>query len=452
MTFTMSRRNVVRVISFSCAAVLLIAGAAVSGFQLVSRYRATIEHTYQQALNEFSDYFTNLQSALTKGVYANTQTQQYGLAVKLAGDSQGAKAALSRLPLSNGEDNALQKYLAQVGDFAEYVTAKLSRGQELTKDDKDSLSKLSNYASKVSPQIEEISARYGDGDTFIGQAQKIEGNLENVNAQTAENTLDKSFTQVSESFENYPSLVYDGPFADQVQQKKPRMLEGAEGFSKTQAKKNAAAFLNDAETSIFYNSTRQGNMPVYQFKNDSVYITVTVQGGYIEEMYRQREVGKSQIDYDTAVEKAQQFLKQRGYYNMKESYYVTSGGICTINFAYEQDGVVCYSDLIKVDVALDTGEVMTFNASGYLMNHYEREIAKPKLKQAQAQQSLSPLLKLESARRAVIPTGGTKEVSCYEFTCRGEEDDRVLVYISADTGLEEQILILLQSDGGTLVI
>ena len=220
MTFKMSKRNTVRVISFSCAAVLLIAGAAVSGFQLVSRYRATIEHTYQQALSEFSDYFTNLQSALTKGVYANTQTQQYGLAVKLAGDSQGAKAALSRLPLSNGEDDALQKYLAQVGDFAEYVTAKLSRGQELTEDDKQSLSKLSGYAEKVSGQIEEISARYGDGDTFIGQAQKIEGNLEHVNTQTAENTLDKSFTQVSESFENYPSLVYDGPFADQVQQKK----------------------------------------------------------------------------------------------------------------------------------------------------------------------------------------------------------------------------------------
>ena len=71
MTFKMSKRNTVRVISFSCAAVLLIAGAAVSGFQLVSRYRATIEHTYQQALSEFSDYFTNLQSALTKGVYAN---------------------------------------------------------------------------------------------------------------------------------------------------------------------------------------------------------------------------------------------------------------------------------------------------------------------------------------------------------------------------------------------
>lgn len=452
MTFRLSRRNTVRVISFTTAIVVLIAGAAVSGFQLVSRYRSTIEHTYQQALSEFSDYFANLQSALTKGVYANTQTQQYGLAVKLAGDSQGAKAALSRLPLTNGEADAMQKYLAQVGDFANYVTAKLSHGGTLSNDDKQSLQKLSGYAEKISGQVEEISARYGDGETYIGQEQKIVGNLENVNAKAAENVLDKSFTELNESFENYPSLVYDGPFADQVQQKKPRMLEGAEGFSKTEAQKNAAGFLNQSEKSVFYNSTREGNMPVYLFKNEDLYITVTVKGGYVEEMYREREVAKPQIDYKTAVEKAQQFLKQHGYDSMKESYYVTSGGVCTINFAYRQDKTVCYSDLVKVGVALDTGEILTFNASGYLMNHYEREVSEPKLTQEQAQESVSPLLTVESAQSALIPTGGTKEALCYEFTCKGQNDDRVLVYISAQTGLEEQILILLQSDGGTLVI
>lgn len=452
MTFRLSRRNAVRVVSFSIAVVLLIAGAAVSGFQLVSRYRSTIEHTYQQALNEFSDYFSNLQSALTKGVYANTQTQQYGLAVKLAGDSQGAKAALSRLPLTNGEADAMQKYLAQVGDFANYVTAKLSRGDELSNDDKQSLQKLSGYAEKISGQVEEISARYGDGDTYIGQEEKIEGNLENVNAKAAENVLDRSFTEMSESFENYPSLVYDGPFADQVQQKKPRMLENAEGFSRAQAQKNAAGFLNQPEKSIFYNTVREGNMPVYLFKNEDLYITVTVKGGYVEEMYRERQVAKPQVDYKTAVEKAQVFLKQHGYDGMKESYYVTSGGICTINFAYQKDKTVCYSDLVKVGVALDTGEVLTFNASGYLMNHYERELPEPKLSQEQAQKSVSPLLTVESAQKALVPTGGTKEALCYEFTCKGQKDDRVLVYINAQTGLEEQILILLQSDGGTLVI
>ena len=40
---------------------------------------------------------------------------------------------------------------------------------------------------------------------------------------------------------------------------------------------------------------------------------------------------------------------------MKESYYVINNNICTINYAYVQDGAVCYSDLVKVGVALDSG-------------------------------------------------------------------------------------------------
>ena len=159
MTWRLSKRQTVRVISFTIAAVLLVAGAAVAGFQLVSRYRSTIEYGYQQALNELSDYFTNLQAALTKGVYANTQTQQYGLALKLVSDAQGAKAALSRLPLSDGEGDAMQKYLAQVGDFAQYMTAKLSRDQAFSNDDKNSLQKLSGYAKEIAGQIVEISSR-----------------------------------------------------------------------------------------------------------------------------------------------------------------------------------------------------------------------------------------------------------------------------------------------------
>ena len=59
---------------------------------------------------------------------------------------------------------------------------------------------------------------------------------------------------------------------------------------------------------------------------------------------------------------------------MKESYYVINNNICTINYAYVQDGAVCYSDLVKVGVALDSGEIVSFSATGYLMNHHTRSV------------------------------------------------------------------------------
>ena len=39
---------------------------------------------------------------------------------------------------------------------------------------------------------------------------------------------------------------------------------------------------------------------------------------------------------------------------------------------------------------------------------------------------------------------------CYEFACTGKKEETVLVYVNVEIGLEEQILILLEDETGTL--
>ena len=51
-----------------------------------------------------------------------------------------------------------------------------------------------------------------------------------------------------------------------------------------------------------------------------------------------------------------------------------------INYAYVQNNVVIYSDLIKVKIALDNGEVLGIESTGYLNNHTTREYLKCKKK------------------------------------------------------------------------
>ena len=70
----------------------------------------------------------------------------------------------------------------------------------------------------------------------------------------------------------------------------------------------------------------------------------------------------------------------------------------------------------------------------------------------EARQSVSPKLTIEKEGIAMIPTAGLNEVLCYEFQCSSQSGDRVMVYINVETGLEEQILILLMTDGGILVM
>ena len=42
------------------------------------------------------------------------------------------------------------------------------------------------------------------------------------------------------------------------------------------------------------------------------------------------------------------------------------------------------------------------------------------------------------------------ETLCWEFSCEGEDDDQVLVYINAENGMEEEILILLEDETAVL--
>lgn len=167
-------------------------------------------------------------------------------------------------------------------------------------------------------------------------------------------------------------------------------------------------------------------------------------------MSNERSIGEEKLSYSECSAKARAFLDAHGIRNMKESYYIMQDGICLINFAYETNGILCYPDLVKVGVALDNGEVVRYEPMGFLMNHRERGNLTAKLTVQQAQKSVSPNLKVSRSRLALIPIGGSGEKLTYEFLCSGKNNERVLVYINASTGYEENILILQQTDRGVL--
>ena len=50
----------------------------------------------------------------------------------------------------------------------------------------------------------------------------------------------------------------------------------------------------------------------------------------------------------------------------------------------------------------------------------------------------------------IIPTEWKTEQLCYEIHCRDKNKREFLIYIDGKTGMEDNILILLYSDGGIL--
>lgn len=113
--------------------------------------------------------------------------------------------------------------------------------------------------------------------------------------------------------------------------------------------------------------------------------------------------------------------------------------------------MIVYPDLIKVLVALDNGQILTYDALGYLMSHRERDLPQPKISISEARKKLNPELEVEEERMAVIPSDGSHERLTYEFKAKMDGED-FLVYINALTGEEERIFKLLHTPGGTLVL
>ncbi len=451
MSDTFSKRAWIRIVSFSAAVALLLLGAGVSGYRLMSRYKNTVEFKYQSALNDLSDYVSNIKTTLEKGLYSNTPAQQQPIFAKLMTMSEGAKSSLSQLPINSEQSTSIQKYLGQVGDYAFFALSKLAKDNELSDEEADNLKMFYEYACQLDMSVGDMAAAYADGSVDLGSPMNLKGNIESLGNEVEELTLDGGFREMNEGFTDYPTMIYDGPFSDHISQQKPKLLDDKANVSESQALVIAAEFAKCDRDELTYTGKSEGNLPTYNFSGENIYITVTQAGGFVDIFQDYHEVQKKTISYKDALDEAKKFLLDTFRGNFTESYYSISDNVCTINFAYTENDIVYYSDLIKVGVNMQTGEIVSYCATGYIMNHTDRNIKQPKISQQLAQQSLSKNLKVKSCKTALIPTAGKNEVLTYEFTCTGG-NDTVLVYINCMTGLEEQLYIVLENPNGILVI
>ncbi len=154
---------------------------------------------------------------------------------------------------------------------------------------------------------------------------------------------------------------------------------------------------------------------------------------------------------ERASEIGKEFLQAKGYPNMKATYYLKEEGILTVNYAYTQDNVTMYPDLIKVKIALDNGEILGIETTGYLNSHSQRNLAKPKVSKEEAKKTLNKELEITSEGLAVIPTEFKTEILCWEFKGKVDGTD-FLVYINAENGREEDILTIVDTPNGTLTM
>lgn len=445
-----SKRCFIRIISFLTALVIMLGIMAAQNGSTANMLRSQMEYSMMKSVEDLSTSIDNISTSLNKGIYAGTPEMLSQLSAKLWSDAAGAKAALAQLPVAGLNLDNTFKFLSQVGNYSKSLADRYSAGEELTEEDRDNLAALAEYAKKLSGQMWQIEQKINSGElTFERTAASAYG----AGSSDEPQYVTEGFTDFEEGYDNYPTLIYDGPFSDHILEKEPEMLKSAKTIDADKALEIAAKATGSKELTHTDNDDEQGKMPSYVFTDgNGVSAAVTRAGGYISYMISYRTVDRRAISASQAVEKAKEYISGITGDSLTDTYYEINNNICTVNFAGESNGVVLYTDLIKVSVAMDNGDILAYDARGYLTNHTERALKEPTLSEDDARAKLSQSLTVNDSGLAVIPSAGTNELFCYEFDCTAPDGQQLLVYINADTGKEEQILLLQISENGTLTV
>lgn len=441
-------------LSIICVLGIIVTILGIILYKKQREFRQASENSYNQAFYELVDYVENVEVYLAKSLISTTPEHGAETLTNLWREANLAQSYLSMLPIESQELSNTEKFLNQVSDYSYSLSRKNIYNESLSEEDLNNLQELHGYSVELENTLNQLSEDLNNGRFQWGEL-KEKGTI--AFAKQVDNISKESFGNLEENFHEYSGLIYDGAFSEHLTGVEKKGLVGDDIDEET-AKSKITEFIGEKNikeiNSLGY--IENADIPVYEFSiknqnDENINISISKKGGYVVYMNSNRDVNTEIISQEEANQKGQEFLINKGFSNMKATYYLKQDGIVTINYAYVQENVTVYSDLIKVKVALDNGEVLGIETTGYLNNHTTRDISNVKISKEEAKKTINKNLTIESESMAIIPTEWKTEILCYEF--KGKVDDReFLVYINAENGREEDILIIQDTPNGTLTM
>lgn len=441
-------------LSVICVLLIVVVALGIILYKKQQEYKQTSENSYNMAFYELVDYVQNVETYLAKSLISSTSEHGAETLTNLWREANLAQSYLARLPIESQELENTEKFLNQVSDYSYSLSRKNIYHEDLTEEDLNNLKELHSYSVELANTLNQLSDDLNSGRFSWGELTK-KGTV--AFAQQVDNISKESFSNLEENFHEYSGLIYDGAFSEHLTNSEKKGLTG-DDIEEDKAKQIAEDFIGKDKVKEISNLgfSENATIPVYDFsitnqEDKTINISISKKGGHVVYFNANREVNSEMISQEEADKKGKEFLESKGFKDMKETYYLKQEGIVTINYAATQNDVVMYPDLIKVKVALDNGEVLGIETTGYLNNHTKRDVSKINITQEEAKKSLNKNLEIQSEGLAVIPTEWQTEILCYEF--KGKVEDReFLVYINADNGREEDILIITNTPNGTLTM
>ena len=408
----------------------------------------TIESVYQRNFYDLVDNINNTEVKLSKVLASSYDGYSRKLLGEISKNANSASYNLSNLPISiNGIDET-KKFVNQVSGYATSLCDKLDKGQSLSSAELDTLQDIYQSIISLKNNLGEFNDKYiSKGYDIFANGNLLDGDY---------NRFTQKIQGIKGTDVDYPTMIYDGPFADGQYNKEPKGLSGnlvSVDFAKQTIKKQYKQLSDD---NITYKTESSGRFNTFDFEvklsdTTTLYVQVTKTAGKLLTISGFGDQTTKSMTLVDAITKAKSIAKEQTGVTFDCVWSDIVSNDAYINLAPVQSGVILYPDLIKVKIDLASGEMVGYSASSYYTNHTQRSLANATFERSNADAKIPSGYNVEMTRLCLAPIEYGSEVLCYEYKCL-KDDATYYIYINATNGSTENILrVVKTADGSKLM-
>jgi germination protein YpeB len=395
---------------------------------------------HTQSVYELNSIVDNLNSNLSKARVASSTGDKVRILSDIAIESEMAEEIIERIPVDSTLTQNMTSFVNKMGDSAKSMLYSIADGGELSDSQKATLS----YMYERNLQLKEILNELVSNTSEKTMIKALKGNSDSI--------FYTSFSELENNTIETPKEIHDGPFAENTKRVTAKNIESLKEINATKAEELAKEYFEsyDIKEAKCNGEAIAKEIECYNvtLKTDDgeMLVQLSKKGGKVVMFDSYKDCDTKNFSVERCVDIAEDFLKGLGYASMKPVWTSENGTTCNLNFAYENGGVVFYSDMIKLKVCEERGIVTGMEGIAYILNHTERDAGKATITKAQAREKLVEGFEVKSSRLALIPLNDT-EVLTYEFYGT-YEGDTYYVYIDATSGKEVQVFTVIGTKQG----
>jgi len=427
--------------------VIGIIGTAVWGYQEMGtrqKLQNRAESQYQKAFYELTEHLTNITGQLAQILVTTSREQATLTLATIWRQVFAAQANIGSLPLALVPLAQTEKFLDNTSVVSSFLLSQTAQGEGgLSENNIKTLENLYQRSQDIAIDLNKLGAKILNNELSWTQ---VETAAYASGRDLEDNTIIDGFRLVEKKIEGYPELNLGEDFTPVEQQTKK--ITGEEEMSTQDAGEKALRwwFKDPGKHRVSFNYEGVGDIPTYGFEiapveNETgpIYIDVSKLDGTVIWAMKARPVEVSQLDLAEGERKAGAFLENHDYQGFVavKSHQEDNMGVYT--FVPQQGEVLLYPDQVKLEVALDNGEIIGFEATPYYMFHQNREIPTAEISPESLKSFISERLKVEMIRPAIIVNTWGKEVLTWEVRGSFVEEEFAIFY-NAETGIEESIV------------